>query len=407
MIIPSIDLMNNKAVQLQQGKTKILERDDVLELAKEFQKYGEIAVIDLDAALNQGDNIELIKKILKVAECRVGGGIRTLKKANQILQWGAKKIFIGTKAYPTFLQELPKDRIIVAIDTRNNVVVNEGWTKPTQKTPKMMIKELEKYCSEFLFTNINMEGLMKGIDFDLVRELRQLTKNEFTVAGGITNLDEIRFLEKLNCNSQIGMAIYTGRLNLMDAFIAVLDFKKNNGLIPTIVQEKNGQVLMLAYSSKESLKQTFQSRKATYYSRTREKIWIKGETSNNHQELIYARYDCDKDTILFKVKQHNFACHLGRYSCFEQKNFTLNELFDVINSRLKVYSKDSYTSQISQDEEKIKAKILEETKEILNYTSVDNLIWEIADLTYFILVLMAKKGISLNDIKNELWRRRK
>src|SRR3989338_11267004 len=116
MIITSIDLMNGKAVQLKQGKEKVLEREDALELALDFRKYGEIAVIDLDAAFGNGNNLELIKKICKVADCRVGGGIRTIEKANEILQAGAKKIIIGTKATPKFLKQLSRDRVIAAID---------------------------------------------------------------------------------------------------------------------------------------------------------------------------------------------------------------------------------------------------------------------------------------------------
>src|SRR3989338_11077304 len=131
MIIPSIDLINGKAVQLKQGKEKVLEREDVLELALEFRKYGEIAVIDLDAAFGKGNNIELIKQICKIADCRVGGGIRTVKKANEILGFGAKKIIIGTKATPKFLKQLPKDRIIVAIDAKDGFVVNKGWKNKT------------------------------------------------------------------------------------------------------------------------------------------------------------------------------------------------------------------------------------------------------------------------------------
>ncbi len=218
MIIPSIDLMDSKAVQLRQGKEKVLERKNVLELAKEFSKYGEIAVIDLDAAFGKGDNLELIKKLCKIAACRVGGGIRTVEKAREILDFGAKKIIIGTKASPEFLKQLPKEKLIVAIDTKDGYVVNKGWVNKTKKTPEEAINELERYCSEFLFTNVDKEGLMQGFDFDKAIKLKKLTKNRITAAGGITTNEDIIKLESLGFNSQIGMALYTGKIDLEKVF---------------------------------------------------------------------------------------------------------------------------------------------------------------------------------------------
>ena len=238
-------------------------------------------------------------------------------------------------------------------------------------------------------------------------QLKQITKNKLTAAGGITTIEDIKKLETKGINSQIGMALYTGKIDLTTAFTNLLDFEKNNGLIPTIVQDKNNQVLMMAFSNKESLKTTFKTNKSTYYSRSRKRLWQKGETSKNTQEIIKIRYDCDRDTLLFTVKQKNIACHLGSYSCFGDKEFTLNQLYEIILDRIENPKADSYTSKILEDEKLIKEKIDEETKEVLNYTDKSNLIWEIADLTYFLMVLMAKKGITPIDIKNELWRRRK
>ncbi|MEK6947331.1 MAG: bifunctional phosphoribosyl-AMP cyclohydrolase/phosphoribosyl-ATP diphosphatase HisIE [Nanoarchaeota archaeon] len=407
MIIPSIDLMNGKAVQLRQGREKVLERDDVINLALKFRRYGEVAVIDLDSAFGTGDNLELIKQICKIADCRVGGGIRTIEKANEILGAGAKKIIIGTKATPKFLKQLPKDRIIVAIDSKDGYVVNNGWRSKTKKTPKKLIKELEPFCSEFLFTDVNKEGLMKGIEFSKIKRLRESTKNKLTVAGGISYLSEIKWLENLGINSQLGMSVYTGKISLSDAFASILDFGKNNGLIPTIVQESWGQVLMLAFSSKESLKETFETGKATYYSRLRKRLWAKGETSGNYQEIVGVRYDCDRDALLFIVKQKNVACHYGKYSCFGDKEFDFQELYSVITDRIKNPKLKSYTSKIALNENKIKEKIKEECLEVLEYTDKNNLIWEVSDLFYFIFVLMAKQGIDVKDVQNELWRRRK
>ena len=365
MIIPSIDLMNGKAVQLRQGKEKVLERENVLDLALEFRKYGEIAVIDLDATLGKGNNLELIKKICKIADCRVGGGIRTIERANEILRAGARKIIIGTKATPKFLKRLPRDRVVAAIDTKDGFVVNKGWAKKTNKTPDELIKELEPYCCGFLFTDVNREGMMKSIDFNKIKRLKELTQNKLTVAGGISSISEIKLLESLGADSQLGMALYTGKISLPEAFVSILDFNKNNGFIPTIVQDEQNQVLMLAFSSKESLFKTFREGNATYYSRSRKRLWTKGETSGNFQEILKVRYDCDRDTLLFSVKQKNAACHEGAYSCFGEREFSFPELYGVITDRIKNPRANSYTSKIALNENKIKQKIKEECLEIL------------------------------------------
>jgi phosphoribosyl-AMP cyclohydrolase / phosphoribosyl-ATP pyrophosphohydrolase len=409
MIIPSIDLMNGKAVQLQQGNAerKMVEVNDPLKLAKEFRKYGEIAVIDLDAALGKGDNLKVIKEICKIAECRVGGGIRSVEKANQILAAGAKRIIIGTKATPEFLKQLPKERLIAAIDTKNGFVATEGWKKETKQTPFEKIKELEAYCSEFLFTNVNVEGLLQGCDLNIVKDLKKITQNKLTIAGGITTVNDVKRLEELNCNSQIGMAIYTGKLSLIDAFTSVLNFQRNMGFVPTIVQDETSQILMFAYSSKESIKKTFTTGKGTYYSRSRQELWTKGSTSGNTQEFIKARYDCDRDALIFTVKQRNVVCHMGDYSCFDMKQFSLEELYGTILERKNNPREESYTSKLMSDESMIKEKIREESVEVINYTDKNNLIWELADLTYFMMALMVKNEITPNDVKNELWRRRR
>ncbi|MFT4304635.1 MAG: bifunctional phosphoribosyl-AMP cyclohydrolase/phosphoribosyl-ATP diphosphatase HisIE [Candidatus Woesearchaeota archaeon] len=407
MIIPSIDLINGKAVQLIQGEKKIIELENPIEIAKDFKKYGEIALIDLDSALEKGNNLQLIKQICKIADCRVGGGIRTIEKAKEILRAGAKKIIIGTKANPEFLKKLPKDKIIVAIDAKDNLVFEKGWTKKTNKTIKQKIEELENFCSEFLFTDINIEGTMSGINLKKIKKIKNLTKNKITIAGGISSKKEVKELEKLNLNSQLGMVIYKNNYFLKKAFINILNFEKGKGLIPTIVEDEEKNILMLAYSTKKSLNKTFETNKATYFSRTRNKIWIKGEDSGNIQEIIKIRFDCDMDTLKFTVKQKNVACHKGQYSCFGDKDFSISELYNIILDRKNNPDQNSYTSKIIKSEEKIKEKIIEEANELINYKNKENLVWEAADLTYFVIMLIVKKNISLKEIKNELRGRKK
>jgi phosphoribosyl-ATP pyrophosphohydrolase/phosphoribosyl-AMP cyclohydrolase len=281
MVISSIDLMDGKAVQLRQGKEKILEKDNPIQLAKEFDKYGKIAVIDLDAALDKKNNEEVIKQILRVAECRVGGGIRTTKKAKEIISLGAEKIIIGSKAFEddkvnhSFLQELMdeigRQHIIIAIDAINQEIVTKGWQHKTGLKLLDTVNQIEKYASEFLFTCVEQEGTLTGINLDTVKELVNATKNKITVAGGVSSLEEIKILAELGVDVQLGMALYTGKINLSEAFIESLNWESD--LIPTITTDETGQVLMLAYSNKESLARIFDTNQMWYYSRSRQKLW--------------------------------------------------------------------------------------------------------------------------------------
>ncbi|MCR5260992.1 MAG: bifunctional phosphoribosyl-AMP cyclohydrolase/phosphoribosyl-ATP diphosphatase HisIE [Candidatus Gastranaerophilales bacterium] len=408
MIIPSIDLMNGKAVQLRQGKEKVLEREDVEALAKEFGKYGEIAVIDLDAAMGKGDNEETIAKICKIAKCRVGGGIRTQEKAKKMLALGAKKIIIGTAASEEFLSKLPKDKVLLAIDAKNGKISQKGWSEEIDRTPADFVKRFDDLCSGYLYTIVENEGMMQGTKIDEIQKIREMTKHELVAAGGISTVDEIVKLQKMNVSTQLGMSIYTGAVDLKEAFTACMDFEKQNGLIPTIVQDiDTKQVLMLAYSNKESLKKTFESGLATYFSRSRNELWTKGLTSGNTQEFVTARFDCDMDSLLFKVRQKGNACHLDRYSCFEEKDFCIDDLYKLLLDRKEKLPENSFTTKLFKNEFYLQRKIMEEAFESVNFAKGDGLEWEASDLTYFMLTFMAMHGVTPQDIINNLASRTK
>lgn len=409
MIIPSIDLMDGKAVQLKQGKEKVLEREDVFELAKYYSQFGDIAVIDLDAAMNTGkNNEELIKELCKIAPCRVGGGIRTAEKAKRIIASGAKKIIIGTAATQELLSQLPKDRVIVAIDTKNGKITTEGWTKELDKTPLDYINYFDGLCSGYLYTVVEKEGMMQGADMRSIEAIRKATKKELVAAGGISSVEEIVKLNKMNVSTQLGMCIYTEAVKLEDAFIACLDFEKNNGLIPTIVQDINSkQVLMMAYSTPESLRKTFETGLGTYFSRSRNELWTKGLTSGNTQEFKTVRFDCDFDTLLFKVKQKGNACHLDRFSCFEDKEFNAQALYEVLKSRKENMPEGSFTTKLFRDNFFLKRKIMEEAFEVVNFEQGDGLQWEVADLAYFVLTFMVENEVTVQEIMNNLASRAK
>lgn len=412
MVISSIDLMNGKAVQLIRGEKKVLEVEDIESLAREFDFSTEIAVIDLDAALNRGDNLSSIKQILKIGECRVGGGIRDIEKAKNILSLGAKKVIFSSRVFENdkidfeflkdALQKLGRDRIIISIDSLRENIYTQGWRHNTGINLFEAVEKLSPFCSEFLFTYIDNEGTMQGIDLEIVKRLRSLIKNRLVVAGGVSTLEEIKKIAELGADVQLGMALYTKKISLADAFIESINY--TDGLIPTITEDYSKRVLMLAYSNKESLRKTFETKKMHYYSRSRGRLWMKGEESGNIQEVIRLRADCDRDTILSTVYQKNFACHTGSYSCFGDRVYDIYELYEIVSERIRSKDPKSYTASLSDTE--LRAKIMEEALEVVKSDNRENKIWECADLMYFLTVFMAKEGIELKEVFQELrWRR--
>jgi len=398
--------MNGKAVQLKQGKELVLESErDPIDLAREFNRYGEVAVIDLDAAMGKGNNRELIREICKVADARVGGGIRDVETGRNLLKAGAKTLIFGTAANPELLSQFPLDRVMVALDHRNGEVVDHGWQKGTGETVWDRAARLSAYCGSYLITFVEAEGGLKGLPEERVAGMREKLKKPITVAGGIATTDEIVAISKLGLDVQVGMALYKGLVDAVESVIGSIAFDQNN-LVPTIVQDPAGQTLMMAYSSPESLRSALKTGQGTYFSRSRQEIWAKGLTSGSTQKLISCRVDCDRDCLLFTVEQTNAACHNNTYSCFGQatsaRNFSLEALFETLKNRKENLPEGSYSATLFKDRRKLFKKIMEEAHEVASFTDKQNLRWEIADLLYFLSVLAVDEGIEWSEIETEL-----
>lgn len=219
MIIPCIDLMAGKVVQLIQGREKALELDSPFAMLQKFAAFPEIQVIDLDAAIGTGSNDDLVQRLAGQARCRIGGGVRSPERARALVGQGAYKVIVGTAAFNRPLLEqissaIGPDRVIIALDSKGGHIVIEGWRQSTPLTAEEMIHELEPYCSGFLCTYVDKEGMMQGTDLAWFRRLRSATAMEITAAGGITTIEDIQELDALGIHAAVGMAIYTGRLNL-------------------------------------------------------------------------------------------------------------------------------------------------------------------------------------------------
>ena len=224
MLIPSIDLMGGKIVQLVQGERKALEFDNFTEWVDRFAKYPLVQLIDLDAAMNKGDNRGLIAEFCAKLPCQVGGGIRQSEDARRVFNAGAQRAILGSSLVKDdavnvefasrVSAEFGADHLVAAIDSRGGRVAIHGWKTMTSIAPGRMVAALEPHFSAFLYTHIDTEGLLQGIPLDVVRELKACTSRKLIAAGGIRSQDEIDALDAMGIDAVVGMAIYTGAIKV-------------------------------------------------------------------------------------------------------------------------------------------------------------------------------------------------
>lgn len=435
MIVPSIDLLDGKAVQLVGGDPDRLEVDagDPLAVAERFAVAGTLAVIDLDAALGRGSNRDAVLELVRRYPCNVGGGVRSADAALELLDAGAERVILGTAATPDVLAELPRDRVLAALDAVHDEVVVEGWTSKTGVTVLDRMAELRPLVAGFLVTFVEHEGSMSGVDPDRVRTLVRAARGETSapshgdadgdhaayehetsrdcrviIAGGVRHADEVGMIDRLGADAQVGMGLYTGRIDLGDALAAPLRTDRTDGLWPTVVCDEHGSALGLAYSNEQSVREAVRTRRGVYWSRSRGGLWRKGESSGDQQHLVRIDADCDRDTLRFTVRQRGAGfCHEGTRTCFGDHGVGVARLARTVSERARTAPPGSYTRRLFDDAELLGSKLHEEANELLDATTADEAAWEAADVIYFALVAAARRGADLRMIEAELDRRTK
>ena len=405
MIIPSIDIQGGKTVQLIGGEVPAIDAGDPEPLAEKFCISGEVALIDLDAAMGSGSNSGIMEPLLRRGAFRVGGGIRSYEDGVSWLDAGAGKIILGTAATPDLLARFPRERTVAAVDARSGNVVVEGWKRSTGSRIEEKIIELREYVGGFLVTFVEREGRLLGIDLEHARRLKELAGDaSLTVAGGVSSVEEIAALDEMGIDAQVGMAIYNGTIDLADAIAAPLIRRDPEGLWPTVVSDTGGVTLGLAWSDRESLREAVSRRQGVYHSRRRG-LWVKGETSGNTQDLLGVRLDCDRDTLQFIVRQRGDGfCHAGTYGCFGNAPPVRN-LWDILVKRRILAPEGSYTKRLFEDPALLNDKIVEEAGELAAAESPEDVRHEAADILYFMLVKMVRAGVGLEDLEGEILRK--
>ena len=226
MLIPSIDLQGGRIVQLVQGETLAVEATDPEPWIAKFSRFPRVQLIDLDAAKGRGDNRPMVTSICARLPCRVGGGIRSIERAEAMLASGAHAVIVSSALFRAGLVDLDfaaalaeavgLERVIAAVDSRAGHVVIHGWRTPLPMTAVDAVRALNPYCGEFLYTHVDTEGLMRGTSMDAILAVRRATDRRVTAAGGITTKEEIERLDAERVDAVVGMAIYTGQLPLDD-----------------------------------------------------------------------------------------------------------------------------------------------------------------------------------------------
>ena len=224
MLIPSIDLKGGKVVQLVQGDRVAIESTDVFRWVRRFQDFPMVQLIDLDAAMSTGNNDDLVRRVSAKLACRVGGGIRSVERATQVMDAGAKKVILSSALFKEGRPDLSfaakvrdavgREQVVAAVDTRGGRLVIHGWRTTLALTPVEAMKALEPYCDEFLYTDVDHEGLMQGMDMAAVDAIRAATGRKLSAAGGITTQAEVDTLDAKGIDAVVGMAIYTGTMEL-------------------------------------------------------------------------------------------------------------------------------------------------------------------------------------------------
>jgi phosphoribosylformimino-5-aminoimidazole carboxamide ribotide isomerase len=227
MLIPSIDLMNGQVVQLQQGERLALSFNDLDGWIEKFSGFPVVQLIDLDAAMGKGDNRALVEKVCRALPVQVGGGVRTAERARELVAMGAKRVIAGSSLFSSdgvnaeraaeLRDAVGLDRVVAAVDSRGGKVVIHGWKTPLAMTPVEAIKALEPFAGAFLYTHVDTEGLLTGLDLDIVKTVAAATPRKLIAAGGIKSMEEVDTLDALGIDAVVGMAIYTGKIKLPGA----------------------------------------------------------------------------------------------------------------------------------------------------------------------------------------------
>jgi len=292
----------------------------------------------------------------------------------------------------------------VALDIQDARVVRDGWQQATNIDPVERAVGLAGYCSGFVYTLVGHREQMQKGEIEQVESMRaRLPEHSFTVAGGVTSAEDVRDLDRSGIDVQIAMGEDHGIGEMADALTALVKFEQSGGLVPVVVQDTAGQVLALYQTNEEALRHTLQTGRGTYWSRMRGGIWTKGESSGRTHRIVTVRASASRDALLYQVRVEGEREPGERYSQFDEISYNLTRIEEVLRRRqAQSDPRKSYTSVMLADRAGVRKRIRQEARALSEATEQDEVLWETADLLYFVLLNLVQEGISLQDVLREL-----
>ena len=418
--IPTIDISDGKAVLVQKGKVyRIL--GDAMEMAKYLSIHKVFQLIDIDAAIGSKSNRNLIKKICEKYQCYVGGGIRTYDDALELLNSSARRVIISTNS--DILEKIPKNRSILAIDIDESYnILTHGRTKKSDKNFFEFLNEKIQNIEMITITFHHKEGTNLGIPLNQVIKIKEFIsnfKNEsiyLVCAGGISSIDQIKELFQLGVTPQFGSGFWCGKFTLGEVYAELLNYDKQlkwikndkgEALFPCVIQSDDGVILGSVYCNNEAIKESVDKRKATFFSRDSNKLWMKGETSGYEHTVLAVHFNCDYTSLRFIVEGEKF-CHLGsQNSCFGETNPNRGGL-KTFQKLIKLKKKQDmeFSNKILIDSNQVDSKIIEESERLVYAREKEEIISSTSDLLYYSILFLDKKNLNIDDVEKELIKRR-
>ncbi len=390
MFYPMVELSAGRAV-LWDGGAFVEEASDPVALVARLQRTGDVLVLDRDAAQGKARNRELLMALCRRFDCVVGGGVRSGQDLDQLLRAGALRVLVGPGLAEEDVTAFPRQRLVLAVDRRPEPLRIEEWAATEDREFGAELGRI--YSAVLLASQVSK--------VEPLYDLKTRTNLPVWALGTAASAQDVQDLDRQGVLCVLDGA-FRRHVDAVELFADLLDFEGTGGLVPTILQDTASQVLGLYYSNRQAVAQSLREGTVKVWSMARGVVADRETVDGQPIRLVKALPDCRRRALLYRVQAPGPTCHTGSYSCFGERELSLETLEEVILSRRNKRDGQSYTQKVLASSEGVAAQLLEQARQLVAAQDRNQIIWEAADLLYFMLVHLARQGVRLGDVLREI-----